>query len=1024
MKTRFFLISFLLSVSPLFCEEKDLKQLHHTAEAAMGAQNFSAAKEAYERLLEKVTPPTSFSRRHRVDWATYVDLVTRLAHTYLALGEYEKGETLLASLLERKMPEEFIPSVKLLQSRFHCSQQSPGDAYLLMKETALQSPMEDWKGEDRSLFLSLEYVLNAHYDSLLQRAKRFFTAGNYSHAKEMYQELIEAIEKGYYPKASMENSLIKKKVLYRLAEANFYLADYEKTLTLIPEISQAEDKIDRQLLYLAAMAYQEKHAYEKALDYFDSYLRSGQKEELPHYEHALFEMGHGYYQSGQFAEAQRYFEKLYKTTSKREKPFFLGTIYLAKIHLKDRLPRLAESILSTASKQLPSKDPLQYEIAYLRGSAAFDAGNYVRAAEFFELSFPAPPISGNWCHDALFRLGWCYSKLGDDCRKAKHVRELLISKAEAIFRRLMHTEEHERACLALGKLYLLRFEQTGEESFLSKMEIFLAKESPTFSLEGQLHSLLLRASSKTDYEQRERILRKATDPLYVASPSYAEAWYYRGLNHFQEGLSKKENQNPFFDKAIEAFEKALSVVEHQDPRKVADLLKWEAHATFYRNSTYASLEACEKLLNQFPISLQEKESILYLRGLVACRLSDENSLAIAKSSLKLVSSLFPEGLYADAALYLLGTLHYQQEEFQEAKEAFLALGEKYPTSIWAGKGLFWAAESAEKMGEETQFIRKQVFEKYPYSEFADEAYFRFFPLEAYSLGEKEAMTHLKEFFFRFPDSPLNIAAFYYMGVHALSKEEGKEYFENCLASFEGASKKNHRIPSPLIYFRYRSLVELAQLHLNNGDFESLEKSFSLLQGIIHEFETPGHPLAAEVQDKITYPSLHEESEFLLALAYLKAGKPQKTQEIFAKMLSHYASAGIRSGYYLARVWQEQGTLALECSDTETALRCFKMAEECGKGHFSGDQKLSLWILQSDCYRKRNEFDAAMKMLSQVINEDIASPLRVKAMILRAEVYELQGRYELAIRQLQAVTKKGGEWALEAKEKLKGQYGLD
>ena len=59
----------------------------------------------------------------------------------------------------------------------------------------------------------------------------------------------------------------------------------------------------------------------------------------------------------------------------------------------------------------------------------------------------------------------------------------------------------------------------------------------------------------------------------------------------------------------------------------------------------------------------------------------------------------------------------------------------------------------------------------------------------------------------------------------------------------------------------------------------------------------------------------------------------------------------------------------------------------------------------------------MLILSRIINYDAVSSLRLKAMFLRAEIYEHQGRLELARQQLRAVAKKGGEWASKAQSKL-------
>ena len=67
-------------------------------------------------------------------------------------------------------------------------------------------------------------------------------------------------------------------------------------------------------------------------------------------------------------------------------------------------------------------------------------------------------------------------------------------------------------------------------------------------------------------------------------------------------------------------------------------------------------------------------------------------------------------------------------------------------------------------------------------------------------------------------------------------------------------------------------------------------------------------------------------------------------------------------------------------------------------------------------------DKAILLLSKVVNDDTVSNLRIKAMYLRAEIYELQERFELARKQLEATSKKGGEWALKAKVKLEKEYG--
>jgi tetratricopeptide (TPR) repeat protein len=106
-----------------------------------------------------------------------------------------------------------------------------------------------------------------------------------------------------------------------------------------------------------------------------------------------------------------------------------------------------------------------------------------------------------------------------------------------------------------------------------------------------------------------------------------------------------------------------------------------------------------------------------------------------------------------------------------------------------------------------------------------------------------------------------------------------------------------------------------------------------------------------------------------------------------------------------------------------AEEAFNQAESSNENNvLSTDQKLELWIQQSECAKALQQMDKAMLILSKVINDNTISSLRVKAMYLRAEIYALQGRHELARKQLTATVNKGGEWAAKAKIQLEETYG--
>jgi tetratricopeptide (TPR) repeat protein len=176
--------------------------------------------------------------------------------------------------------------------------------------------------------------------------------------------------------------------------------------------------------------------------------------------------------------------------------------------------------------------------------------------------------------------------------------------------------------------------------------------------------------------------------------------------------------------------------------------------------------------------------------------------------------------------------------------------------------------------------------------------------------------------------------------------------------------------------------------------------------------------------RLTHPQLLEESNFWLAQGYVKLEEDDKADKIYNEMIQRYSAAKITRGYFLSRVWHEKGLIAMRQKKYERALDDFAHSEEGGKGKLlSTDQKIDLWIQQSLCYKEMGDTEKAMITLSKAINDDAISALRVKAMFLRAEVYEAQGRHELARRQLEATSKKGGEWALKARQKMEKEYGI-
>ena len=172
-----------------------------------------------------------------------------------------------------------------------------------------------------------------------------------------------------------------------------------------------------------------------------------------------------------------------------------------------------------------------------------------------------------------------------------------------------------------------------------------------------------------------------------------------------------------------------------------------------------------------------------------------------------------------------------------------------------------------------------------------------------------------------------------------------------------------------------------------------------------------------------YPHFQEESSYWLGVSFKQGKNEIAATQVFTEMLDKYQASKITRGYFLSRVWYELGLISMQNQDYSRSLSHFFKAEDTAKGRIlNSEQKLDLWIQQSFSYQGLKQFDSAILILSKVINDDTISGLRLKAMFLRAEMYEAQGRKELARKQLEATSKKGGEWAVKAKAKLESDYG--
>lgn len=446
----------------------------------------------------------------------------------------------------------------------------------------------------------------------------------------------------------------------------------------------------------------------------------------------------------------------------------------------------------------------------------------------------------------------------------------------------------------------------------------------------------------------------------------------------------------------------------------------------------AELERWPDLL----VRTKNPDQLLALRGKLLSSIPNIDPQLVSKA-LSEVSERYPNSPEADASLYLLGTWHYQRRDYAAAEPIFLQLRQRYPKSRLAAQALYWAGRSAEQTGREGSPGRehfKRLYSDYPTSPFAAEAYFHQFFLEDYTSDNIKANQHLDAMAKLYPNAPYLVLGHYLQGLkikrerllsaprrdHRKSWIQAIEAFQNSEILFDALHAQGAIPSAQLDYFamiRHRAALERAQANLAIASSSVgakrqiyLEYAITAFQDLLEALDSPTHPLV-------------EEGKYGLAQAYLQTDAMANAAHTCNELIDNCRSQGMTRGYYLSRAHSDLATLAIQRGEYAAALEHLNQAEEAAKGKvLSDDERLTLWIQRSVCQRTLGDLDAAMRQLSRVINDDTVSGLRLKAMLLRAEIYEQQGRPELAQKQLTALLRTGGEWSNIAREKLEKEYG--
>jgi tetratricopeptide (TPR) repeat protein len=852
-----------------------------------------------------------------------------------------------------------------------------------------------------------------------------FIRNDHKSLKKSYKELIQQGHRLYeegalpealirYEKASQLKSKISPNLRYRLASLYYLLDADEKVIDLLKHRSTL-NKIP-ETYYLLGLCYKDLEQFDFARSSFRKYL---DKDNIKKRNEALYELAEIEFKSGNIDKSATLLCRLAEDAPDRQVMLALAKVLIRQGNF-DRAERLLRENVFHESEL--------NEYAYLMGEIAVNRGQYKEAFDFF--CEAQDRLNPSQCHaDLLDSQLQALLVLADDFKLEAGKRieywRMLGRPLKELAKRTMGQNMY------LAHYYLVTHNLLGDPVCKSRANALLDRIS-SFDGKDKVKALFLQARLALTYEEKDRLFRLITAEN-IHNPYVLKGWYLRGMNDLEYGL--KHEKSEILNRACYEFEivwkRCLTTNRH-----LAGLaLKSHIQALLARKTKKShenALKLINEVLSQSDLNIPNRDEILYLRGLAGMGVDPDSAV---DSLLQAID--YGATPAAKEALFSLAVWHYQNKQWEKAENRFTELVQSDGGHAKSPEALFFAAECVERQNKDASNIKKELFEKFPRSPFAAKAYLNYYPRQLYIQGHPEAVEHLTGIPDRFPDSPWRIEAGFLLGLdlkrdHRTSsgKLSRPKDLEGALAWFQDAESTYsslsaaHLIPEEQEQYFYtlrcHAVIERAltcrQIAENSKGTKKriyLEYAKDLLRKVIHDFHQN-----SRLVDSDPYPALLEESQYHLAKSHINMNEDCEAEEILSEMRKKYQKYKITRGYYLSLVYYDLAMIAKRKGMAEEALEKLRKAEDAAKGRvITSDQLLDIWIQQSLCYLDLDDNKTAMKILSQAINQDVASTQRLKAMYLRSSIYESQGRKELALRQLEALAKQQGEWASKAKEKL-------
>lgn len=1006
-----------------------LNALRVEALTELDTQHYLKAEQLFAEIL-RLEPKTWLEE------SEYNEILLFLAQTELFLGKFGQAKHRFDQLLKEGMTKGVLYKREMIKAQILDREGNKQLALKTLNDLKEGFEINLWEISDQRYYLQLKSQIDHLIEERLKQATNCYESGHYQEALILFEDILNALEWGVY--APIGSNKLAYQIRIKVAFCCFHHNQYKKAQTQLLQAKELFPALfDMDSFYQLIMATKELDEPLKGLEYCKEFLSCGfaKSKQLI----IKLEMGQFYFLLGECAKARAVFESLLNEIKEPSQLTCLK-LKLAKIALDEKefgkVINLIDDPLFDNCNHL-----VKVEKNRLKGIAYYHLGKYELAKESLKeaLDLKEENFSKEQ-QQRLYFLGNSCFKLAQMASISNVIKENELHMAKEVFEKLHCQAPSDQTLLALARTLLLSEQLTNHVKGGSSFEKLCATASFE-SLEGELEMGLLQAEWETDSVKKAQIYQRLTSNKYEKGKNFGKAWYNQGVFYAQSPSILNPDQAK--QNALESFIQSYHYLKRAFPKKACLAIKnWIQIQMGGQDPSLLTkvYQKLELLIEQDQELLNKNENLNGLRYLQAelCLkifelIKDESYFKRGVETLDLCTC--EEKVFSDQKLFLLAKLYKQNQNFARAKNYFLTLVERYPHFEKRAESLFELAECARYENADPNEVRgylKKLYENNPDSVLAARAYLASYSDEEYLSELQEPFEHLKGMQQLFKTGPATIKGCYLLGVSyknraakALKKNVQLELFQQSLdwlnraktSSLKAleASSIDLNVKDSLSHIYHQSMLMLGQVYLESANLlkESkrlgqIEKAIAHLQIVISKFEKG---------NEIEFSGIAR-AKLALGLAYGQKGLFDLSEKTLKELIESYHQYCIFNDSLLEKAFYELSQIAIAKGNFKEALEYLEQAE---LALTSQSQNEEIALQQSYCHRLLGQYEQAEIYLSKVINNGQSSKLQAKAMYLRAEIYTLQGKKDLAMKQLEMIVSQNNEWAKLAQAKLVKDY---